>query len=347
MAVEGMPGEEKAQPGHGRLAVSPGLRRTSTPPPSPTATSCESPFGSSLEPILHHTCAGRLSPIAWFRTDWQRGGALTGYATYTDESNIKRDVVVKLPVPPGERTWLERLQPHAGIVPRLFAHGESLNGYDLAWVVMERLPHGPLGQAWEGKEFDLLVEAAGRFYAAAQQFPVDRPAPARDWEKLFEQARSHIIGTHDVAHEQRWKTAIKKAHRKLKEWLTIWNHRPVDQWCHGDLHLANAMTRVSPPAGPAVLLDLAEVHPGYWVEDAVYFEHLFWARRHRLQGRKLVSQIAHERKRLGFKVEADWPRYASIRRALMAMSTPALLHFDGDPHHVQAALEVLEMEVGA
>jgi len=96
-----------------------------------------------------------------------------------------------------------------------------------------------------------------------------------------------------------------------------------------------------------VLIDFAEVHAGNWIEDATYFEHLFWARRQKLGGRKLCSQIAHERKKRGLPVDPDWPRLASIRRALLAMSTPALLQYDGDPHHVHAALEVLETEVRA
>lgn len=327
--------DENAPPGRSQPAAMPGAD-----------TSADSPFGASLEPVLRRACGGRLSSVSWFRTDWQRGGALTGYASYLDEDHSAQPAVVKLPVPPGERQWLERLQASDGLVPKLYAHGDALNGYDMAWIVMERLPHGPLGSAWGGKEFDLLVEAAGRFYVAAGEIPLSGDLPQRDWEKIFHEARENIIKEHDVAHEQRWKTALKKTHRKLKEWIRIWNDRPTDHWCHGDLHLANAMTRCPAPGGPAVLLDFAITHVGHWIEDAIYFEHLFWARRHRLGGRKLCSQIAHERKRLGLRVDPDWPRLASVRRALMAMTTPAILNLDGDRNHVEAALEVLEIEVG-
>ncbi|MFP3422344.1 hypothetical protein R0K19_23525, partial [Bacillus sp. SIMBA_161] len=41
------------------------------------------PLGATLEPIVRAACGGRLSPVTWFRTDWQRGGAATGYATFT------------------------------------------------------------------------------------------------------------------------------------------------------------------------------------------------------------------------------------------------------------------------
>jgi hypothetical protein len=336
--------DEHARPGHGELAVPPGhLSQTF---PADATPAVDSPFGASLEPVLRRTCKNRLSGVSWFRTDWQRGGALTGFATYLGDEGDPLPVVVKLPVPPGERLWMERLQNFDDVVPRLYAHGDALNGYDMAWVVMERLPHGPLGQSWDGKEFDLLIEAAGRFYVAAREFPLNGAPPRRDWEKIFHEARENILKEHDVAHEQRWKAALKKVHRKLRDWVRVWNDRPADHWCHGDLHLANAMTRCRAPGGPAVLLDFAITHAGHWVEDAIYFEHLFWARRHRLGGRKLCSLLAHERKRLGLKVEPDWPRLASVRRALMAMTTPAILDLDGDRHHVEAALEVLEIEVG-
>ncbi|MEM8496163.1 MAG: hypothetical protein AAF663_12345, partial [Planctomycetota bacterium] len=114
-------------------------------------------FGTQLEPILREQLNGRLSSVSWFRTDWQRGGALTGFATYTDDQGQPQDVVVKMPVPPRERAWLKRCQEHphrdplCAFTPELYAHGDTLNGYDLAWVVMEKLPYGPLnanGSDW-------------------------------------------------------------------------------------------------------------------------------------------------------------------------------------------------------
>lgn len=310
-------------------------------PPSP-----HQPFGHSLEPVLAEACGGRLSEVHWFRTDWQRGGALTGHAVYRDDQGVDQRVVAKLPLPPRELQWLLRLQGASGLVPKVYAHGQTLGQYDMAWVVMERLPHGPLGHAWSGVEFDLLIQAAGRFYAAANEAsPLNEPAPKRDWDRVFQLARQNLQ-EHDLIDEQRWKNALKKAHRKLKDWVAIWEARPVRQWCHGDLHLANALTREPAPAGPAVLIDFAQVHAGHWVEDAVYFEHLFWARRQRLDGRRLCSMMAQELKRHGLPVDADWPRLASVRRALMAMSTPAMLSLDGDKTHVRAALQVLETEVG-
>ncbi|MEX0745224.1 MAG: aminoglycoside phosphotransferase family protein [Phycisphaeraceae bacterium] len=301
-------------------------------------------LGTSLEPVLRQVCGGRLSEINWFRTDWQRGGAVTGYAAFRDEQNRLRDVVVKLPVPPSERHWLVMLQPFRHIVPTVYAHGEALGGYDFAWVVMERLSHGPLGAAWEGREFDLLAEAVGRFYAAARDVPAVGEPMSRDWEKLCHLARE-AVRDNNLPHAQRWRGTLKKTQRKLKHWLKVWNARPIDGWCHGDLHLGNAMSRDPAPQGPALLFDFAQTRVGHWVEDAIYFEHLYWARKDRLAGRKLCKQIADERKRHHLPVDSRWPQLAQIKRSLLAMSAPAQLRHDGDRHHLLAALEVLEAAV--
>ena len=307
--------------------------------PSPS-----SPFGADLEPVIRSHCNDRLSKINWFRTDWQRGGALTGYATYRDDDQTDHAVVVKLPVPPRERRWLVQLQDH-DVVPHVFAHGEELGGYDMAWVVMERLPHGPIGSEWGPAGFDLLIEAMVKFSKAAQSVPVEGEIRSRDYEAIREEARANVQ-RHSVIHEQRWNRALKHAHQHLGDWLKIWNDRQVDYWCHGDMHLGNAMTRSAPPAGPAVLIDLAEVHRGHWIEDAVYLEHLYWSRRDKLDGRKICKLVARQRKELGLPVDKHWSELAGVQRALIAMCTPAVLRHMGNPNHVEAALEVLEAQVG-
>lgn len=301
-------------------------------------------FGTLLEPVLRRACDDRLSSVTWFRTDWQRGGAATGYATYHADDGKQHHVVVKLPVPPCERHWLVNLQPFDHAVPRIYAHGDALNGYDLAWVVMERLNHGPLGSAWGGKEFDLLTDAAGRFYAAAAEFPLKGQRRDVDWQAVLDRAR-RAAREQTLPDAHRWSSALKKAHRKLKRWLTIWHDRHANDWCHGDLHLGNALTRTPAPHGPALLIDFAHTRVGHWVEDAVYFEHLYWGRRDRLAGRKLCKMVGQMRKTLGLTVDADWPRLAQVKRTLLAMSTPIQLHHGNDPAHLRAALAVLEAEV--
>lgn len=308
--------------------------------PTPVASSL---FGSDLGPVIRDHCDGRLSTISWFRTDWQRGGALTGYATYRQDDDTERAVVVKLPVPPRERRWLVQLQG-ASVVPQVFAHGEELGGYDMAWVVMERLPFGPLGNEWGPGAFDLLVDAMVQFSKAAGQVDGTDEPRVRDYAAICDEARA-CVQRHGVPNEQRWNKALKSASHHLRDWLTVWNDRDCGHWCHGDIHLGNAMTRTAPPAGPAVLLDFAEVHAGHWIEDAVHLEHLYWSRRDKLDGRKICKLVARQRKANQMNVDEDWVKLAAIQRALIAMCTPVILRHVGDPLHVEAALAVLEGQV--
>lgn len=325
------------------------------------------PFGATLAPALQKICDGKLSKITWFRTQWQRGGALTGYATWDDGADEETRVVVKLPVPPRERRWLVTLQKLpagvAPVVPKVYAHGSELGGYDFTWVVMERLAFGPLDHAWGGREFDLVADAAGRFYAGTADVPIDSSWKPRhrDWPDIIGRARKHVQdrGVHE---SQRWKAALKRANKKLEVWTQRWHDRGLRDWVHGDLHLGNVLSAVGPSTeaaeqtsaanrepGAAVdtarLIDMAEVRVGHWIEDAVYLEHLFWSARHRLDGRKIVSMIARERKRRGLPISADWPDLAHVKRLLLAIATATRLH-EVTQSHAEAALGVLEDELG-
>jgi len=312
----------------------------------PAASGMFQPFGSELEPALRRACGDRLSKVQWFRTDWQRGGALTGYSTLD-----AAPVVVKLPVPPNERTWLKALQLDEGAeqppaVPRLYADGERLNGYDLAWVVMERLPHGPLTGRWGGAETDCLIEAAGRFYERAANS--GRPLPdlpvERDWYDIAKRsagALSQLKPTLGKTKYKAWKQALQKAEKRLPSWLSRWGERPAEDLVHGDLHPGNAMSHEPAPHGPVMLIDLARTRRGHWVEDAVYLEHLHWADRDRLGGRSVTRQFAQERKRRNLRGDPGWAELANIRRGLLALAAPALTLIETDPAHLEASFDVL------
>jgi len=310
----------------------------------PTLSPDHSPFGAGLAPAVHKACGERLSDIHWFRTDWQRGGAITGYATYADAAG-DHPVVVKMPVPPREHRWLQHLQPDrhgfGDIAPRVYASGDELEHYDFAWVVMERLPHGPIDSSWQGNEWALAAQTLGRFYAVAAQHEVDKPPREEDWPTILRNARK-TLRDHGLPEEQRWNKALKQLQKKLKKLLKFWDNRDVKQWCHGDVHLANFMSRNAAPDGPALLFDYAEVHAGHWIEDAVYLEHLYWARPDRTNGCDIVKIISQQRKANGLKLESHWPRLADVRRALLAGSALAYLRNEGNPLHVRAALHVLE-----
>ncbi len=298
-------------------------------------------LAASLAPALADACDARLSPITWFKADWQRGGAATGRATWRSGDETV-SVLVKLPVVQRELLWIGRLQSERDpVVPRLFATGQTLGGHDLAWMVAEWLPFGPLGTHWHPDHTARTAEAAARFYAAASAYPVDQKPRAEPWDELLRHAQQSLK-VNDVPQRQRWNSGIKAIRTRLDRIVDQWESRDAAQWVHGDLHLANAMSRVSLEAGPVCLIDLAEVRAGHWVEDAVYFERQLWARPERLRAAQPVKAIAEARKARGLPVEKNYPRLALIRRALLAATAPGFLKSEGNPRHLEACLDWLK-----
>jgi aminoglycoside phosphotransferase (APT) family kinase protein len=308
-----------------------------------------SELAHALEPALREACAGRLGVVRWFRTDWQRGGAATGFSTFAYEGEAKpRDVVVKLPIGPTEHRTLVELGKTDAPTPRVAADGWELGSYDVGWVVMEKLPGTPLSvQNGHAKaSFDDLASAAAGYYKhAAEAWPIDLSRVQQvDWAKLIEQAREAVKVSH-IPHETQWTDAIKKVQKGLPLVLARWDARPINAWKHGDLHAGNAMRRpVDSPWGPAccVLLDFAEVSAGHWVEDAVYMERLHWAHTEHIDGVKPVSLLAKARRQAGLENGDDYGDLANIRRLLVAAAAPAFLRTDGNPRYLDAALGVME-----
>lgn len=334
-------------------------------PPDTTPRS----LAERLADPLMEACGGCLSEIHWFRTDWQRGGAATAHATWGDSTPAggeARDVgagrsdvaaaarrhgtpqlrvVVKLPVNNRELTWMRRLQPGNGApptaVPRLLASGETLDHYDLAWIVIEELPHGPLGGRWHDDHIPRIARAIAAFAAAAAPYPVDRPVRREEWESLIATAR-HALRDNAIAERQRWRTALKDLSARLDALVAEWERRGPVEWIHGDLHFANAMSRVAIDSGDVCLIDFAEIRPGHWIEDAIYLERQLWARPERLKAHRPVKAIADARREVGVQSPGDYNRLAALRRCLLAATAPAFLKSEGAPPYLAACLERLE-----
>jgi len=302
-------------------------------------------LAETLAPVLGEACGGRLSEITWFRTDWQHGGAATGTARYQVADAATVAVVVKLPVVHRELLWMRRLQDgDDNVVPRLYASGETLGGYDLSWLVIEHFEHGPLGTHWHADHVTRIADAAARFQMAAMAWPVDQPARREPWDEMVKEA-TRSLRTNAVPRRQEWRTALKKLRGHLDSIVEDWEARDTAQWVHGDLHVANAMSRESMESGPVCLIDLAEVRVGHWIEDAVYLERQLWARPQRLEGHGPVKAIAAARRRWHLPVEDDYPRLAMIRRALLAGTALGFLQSEGDPRYLDACLGWLERAV--
>lgn len=324
----------------------PEIKHLSSPSPKESPSPAgSSHFGQSLLPVLLQACDHRLSDVRWFRTDWQRGGALTGFGKWRADDGARHEVVVKMPVPPQELLWLKRLQPRTPddphVAPRLMAGDDQLSGYDLAWVIMEGLHHGPLDSSWGGREFPLILDALGRFQARSLAYPVDRPPRTEDWAAILAQARKEIKDQ-ELPESQRWNKALRALKKKLPQLLEEWDARDVRQWCHGDLHLGNAMTRKDEKEALALLFDMAEVRAGHWSEDAIYLEHLFWSQPSRLGKLDIPAEVVLRRKQHGLKLEPNWPHLVNIRRAMLAASAPAALAEKGGRAQAAASLGVLE-----
>ncbi len=320
-------------------------------PPAPPAASglllgaSSHDLGPSLEPHLKELSAGALRDIRWFRTDWQRGGAATAYAKFVSEARGIQDVVVKLPVGPREYRFLTGLGETDAPTPRVVFHGLELGGYDLAWVVMERLPGNPLTSNLTKQTFHQLAEAAARVQQrAGEKWELTEAESPFNWTFLLEKAKE-AIKTNHPKEEHEWTALIRHTHRVLPTLVAMWNARPINSWCHGDLHPGNAMRREEGSAwGPAgtILLDLAEVHPGHWIEDAIYLERQYWGRPEILDGAKPLSLLAKARKALGMDCTDDYATVANVRRLLMASVAPAFMHREGNQKYLHAAREIAE-----
>ena len=305
-------------------------------------TSLPASLARALEPVLQKQCLNQLKPIRWFRTDWQRGGAATGFSTWTHEDGSTDEVVVKFPVVLRELRWTRRMQDCDGVVPKLLASGIGLGGYDLAWIVIERLPFGPLGKHWDDNIISRISQAAASFTSAAREFPVDQLGRQEDWNELLKRAKKSIR-TNSIEDKSTWKKMHKWFAKNIEDVLDVWRARHTRQWLHGDVHLANSMCRSDKKDAPVCLIDLAEVHSGHWVEDAIYLERQLWGHHSRLESSNPLKTMAYARKSIGLKVADDYPELANIRRLLLAATAPAFMQSEGDPRYLHACLEQFQL----
>jgi len=303
---------------------------------------------------LRLMCRERLGPIEWFRSTWQRGGAATGYSTWTFTDGTTAEVLVKIPVGPSEYGWTVGLghydndlwnspEVRALPVPRVVAAGEMLGGYDLAWFIVEKLSGPALNQRICERVVREILCAAAEFQArAASLRAVAGAGEQRDWHGLIARSRELLEFT-TMPEQKRWAKCLQRLERSLPRVLSVWESRPFNTWCHGDLHPGNAMRReIGQDDGRCVLFDLAFVHPGHWVEDAVYVERQFWAHPEVLGTTKPVQELARQRKALGLDSQGEVGQLAAARRVLMAGCAPAWWETEGSPAYAMGALGMLE-----
>lgn len=326
----------------------------------PEGTEEPGALARALEPALQAACGGRLiGPVQWFHASWQRGGAATGKAHWTVQDRPPLPVLIKLPVGPAELSWTTRLGHHgpdrdlspghsAHPTPMVLASGDGLGGYDLGWLVSEWLEGTPVSGGLSEASLTGLIEAAAEFQlragamcdAAASEARRPEPDLAAILERSAESVQNNALPD---AH--RWSEAIKSVRRRVADLAHEWADRPQKDWCHGDLHPGNAMHMPGRDGTPdrCVLIDLGLVHPGHWVQDAVYLEHVFWGHEDRLGEVEPVRLMRQARRARGLPARESDGRLANIRRLMTAAGVPARLVYErGDRRYLEAALGHIE-----
>jgi len=115
----------------------------------------------------------------------------------------------------------------------------------------------------------------------------------------------------------------------------------LDTWCHGDVHPGNVLRRGE--HGQLVLIDLGLVHPGHWIEDALYLERQYWGHEDWLGGVKPVSILGRLRREAGLPMDGDYGELANIRRVMMAACVPAVVDREGsNTKYLRHALDLIE-----
>lgn len=200
-------------------------------------------------------------------------------------------VIVKVGTSARENFWcreLHRLAPD--LTPAVYAAGSRLGDIDVHWIALEAIPHGPLGNSWNGREFDLMLDAGIRFYQHAKL--IEDPAlgittgtEVSGW--LEGAIRRQCPGPVDVllsSVEDHWDFVFEKC---------------GSETCFDDFHMCNGLMREPPSGGDrAVLID---VHPirRPWILDPAYLQVLNSGDRNRPGHRDLVRRMAVKRQAAG------------------------------------------------
>jgi aminoglycoside phosphotransferase (APT) family kinase protein len=186
--------------------------------------------------------------------------------------------------------------------------------------------------------------------SAAACKPVAGKAKSPDWAMLLERGR-HLTVEHALPEFHEWHDIIRRVQRNLPWLKARWEQRTIDTWCHGDVHPGNVLRRVMPGgslahagSGPCVLIDLALVHVGHWMEDALYLERQYWGHEDWIGHAKPLTILARLRREAGLPTESAYAELANVRRVLMASCAPAMIGTEGgNQKYLHSALEHAKM----
>ena len=203
-------------------------------------------------------------------------------------------VIIKVGTSECENRWTCNLHSLApGLVPKVYVTGSRLGRLEVHWLAMEAIPFGPLGPAWKGREFELLLDAGVRFYSVASRI------------------RDSTLPETNLAEVTRWlqrspaKDTLGPVNRLIGKVDAHWNYllgKCRSEIAFDDFHLGNGMMRSSPPEGEAAVL--IDIHPKYqpWILDVAYLQVLnSGGDKNRPGHRDLVPRMAAKREVAGLK----------------------------------------------
>lgn len=275
--------------------------------------------------FLHHQVRAEpalrnLADLEVFGAEWGTSG-LHFAGTWTASG---ADVVLKVGVSPSQRWWTEAIaKDDPGLAPMLFATGNRLSDIELDWILMERLPGG-LHSAWNGLEFAMLMAAGARFHRFARQHPTG-PHSVTTADDVAAWIRSAIV--RDAPGP-----AASLLESLDEDWRFVCDVCPPEI-CHGDLHMANVLSRApAPQLSDAVLIDF---EPSFmpWVFEAAYCQVLN-SDPLRVGWQGLVPLMAERRDALGLSTTsnvAHLQRVEAITLGWYALRMWSILGPDTDP----------------
>lgn len=200
---------------------------------------------------------------------------------------------MKLDCDETELLWTRALHERGtGLVPELFASGESLGHLDVRWLVHERMPY-TVSHAWpNGLDVRMLVDVGARFQRVARD--IDLPVA---WS-FTEAGRRDVIDAALRANAPRTAQVLLERLDENWSWLVATFGMEV---LFGDLIAPNVGVRTPPPAwADGLLLDVSAVR-GPWPLEAAWPE----GKNGREPYRDLIPKMARARKQHGLPVPDD------------------------------------------
>ncbi len=244
-------------------------------------------------------------------------------------------VIIKVGTSARENFWcteLHRLCPN--LVPRVCASGSRLGEVDVHWLASEAIPYGPLGNSWNGREFELMLDAGVRFYQQAKR--INDPA-------LDVTTKAGVSAWFEGAVRRRCPGPVDALLSRLDDHWVFILAKCGSETCFEDFHLCNGLMRDPPPEGErAVLID---VHPNHqpWILDTAYLQVLNSGDRNRPGHRDLVPRMAAKRREAGLASLEGPDLDVATRIALgwMAARQWQPERADWEPHYREAYQEFI------